>query len=768
MAKIIQVARFTADGTNVERAFKGMGDAGDKSFDRIKQGARSIPPAMRAVDASVGIAKQKVDGLASSTGSLGTVLTSLGPIGIAAAAAVGGIALAFGALQQKAHEAVRAIGSIDGAAQQLGISIEAVQEFRFAMASIGEEATSADAALLSFSKSLGQLYSETGKRALAALRELGFTDTEIRNLGTVEQALPRIADRIAGLGSAAEQAAIAQKLGLEPMLELLQQGSAGFERAAQEAREFGVIIDESVVRRAAEVEDQWKKAATAIDVNLKTIFVELGPFFADITEDIARATAELTEFLRNLGLLRANNGGRAGIEAQIAANQAELAALFGSRTQDEQDMLMVRAAREDASGDALRVQQLTRQNLRLRRELAALGPEQSAVNRQANGDGNGGVTRTGPDPHAQARAWVEALQEEQRARQDLLRITSEHIGISRQEAEGIRVLERDLARLNELRAVGVIQSDDELKALSAIVQLRYDDAEATRRQTEALRVKQSLTQALDRQQQNVSAFEQGAETPRERMLREIAAAESMRGKGASNESVDRTIASITRAYEDMAAAQIRSSEAGWALEAALRGQIRSVEDLEDVLLTMVQNYAIEQFFRSLANATNGGGQQGGGGFNWGSFIGSIFGGMFGGGGYSSGGSAPRSGTRAGGGSMYPGGRYGGAEQGVEMSVVGGWAQVLPNGTFEAIAALARTVQRAQQAPAPAMAGAAPVSVTVNNHTSAEVSVTENQRDGMRQIEILVTRKTGADIASGEHDGAMRGRFGARPPRVRRG
>lgn len=761
MAKIIQVARFTADGTNVERTFKGMGDAGDKSFDRIKQGARSIPPAMRAVDASVGIAKQKVDGLASSTGSLGTVLTSLGPIGIASAAAVGGIALAFGVLQQKAHEAVRAIGSIDGAAQQLGISIEAVQEFRFAMASIGEEATSADAALLSFSKSLGQLYSETGKRALAALRELGFTDEEIKNLGTVEQALPRIADRIAALDSAAEQAAIAQKLGLEPMLELLQQGSIGFERLAIEAREFGAIMDESVVRRMAEVEDQWSQANYSMKVTTNELASVVAPFFADLAEDIAKATVELTEFLRNLGLLRANNGGRAGIEAQIAANQAELAALFGSRTQDEQDMLMVRATREDATGDALRVQQLTQQNLRLRRELAALGPE-APGRAPGGGEGNGGVTRTGPDPHSQARAWVEALQEEQRARQDLLRITSEHIGISRQEAEGIRVLERDLARLNELRAAGVIQSDDELQALSAIVQLRYDDAEATRRQTEALRVKQSLTQALDRQGQDVAAFERGAETPRERMLREIAAAEAMRGQGASNESVDRTIFNITRAYEDMAAAQIRSSEAGWALEGALRGQIRSVEDLEEVLLAMAQNYLIEQFFRSLANMTNGGGQQGGGGsggFNWGSFIGSIFSSMFGGG---------SGGGRAGGGATYPGMRHPVAEQGVEMSVVGGWGQVLPNGTFEAIAALARTVQRAQQTPAPAMAGGAPVNVTVNNHAGADVSVSERQRNGMREIEVAVTRKVGADIASGQHDRPARERWGVRGPRTQRG
>lgn len=759
MAKIIQVARFTADGTNVERTFKGMGDAGDRSFDRIKQGARSIPPAMRAVDASVGVAKQKVDGLAGSTGSLGTVLTSLGPIGIAAAAAVGGIALAFGALQQKAHEAVRAIGSIDGAAQQLGISIEAVQEFRFAMASIGEEATNADAALLAFSKALGQLNTETGKRALGALRELGFTEQDIARMTSVEVALPLIADRIRDLGTASEQAAVAQKLGLEPMLELLQQGSEGFERAAQEAREFGVIIDESVVRRAAEVEDQWKKAATAIDINLKSIFVELGPFFADITTDIANATAELTEFLRNLGLLRANNGGRAGIEAQLAANQAEVAAMLQGLSQADQDMLFARAGRDDASGDALRIQQLTRQNMRLRRELAALGPEASG---RPPGGGDGDRTRTGPDPHAQSRAWIETLQDEQRARQDLLRITSEHVGISRQEAEGIRALERDLARLNELRAAGVIQSDEELRALSAIVQLRHDDAEATRRQAEALRVKQSLSQAIDRQNQNVGAFEQAAETPRERMLRDIAAAEAKRGQGASNESVDRTIFNITRAYEDMAAAQIRSSEAGWALEAALRGQIRSVEDLEDVLITMAQNYLIEQFFRSLANATNGGGQQSDGGFSWGGFFNSFFSSFTGG---SGGGSA---GGRAGGGPTYSGARHPYAEQGPELTVVGGWGQVLPNGTFEAIASLARTVQRAQQTPAPAMAGSAPIKVEVINQAGVEVNVEERQADGMRKIEIMVTRKTGADIANGEHDAAMRGRFGARPPRTRRG
>jgi hypothetical protein len=770
MGRIIQVARFTADGTQVTREFKEMGDAGDRSFDRIKRGAQSIPPAMRAVDASVGVAKDKVSGLAGATGSLGTVLTSLGPVGIAAAAAIGGLTLGFVALQNATRNAVKSLAEIDGTAQQLGVSIETVQEFRFAMLGIGEDAATADAALLAFSRSLGQLNTEIGQRARGALEELGFTDAEIKNMGTVEEALPRIADRIAALDNAAAQAAIAQKLGLEPMLELLQQGSAAFDQAAVRAREMGYVIDTELIRRAGEFDDKWTQAAAAIDVQMKSALIDLAPIFIDLANAIAGATTQVVGFLDQFK--RVEDRANRSLYRRMSELQEERAILlrtFGADTLrggnaergEITDSTIARgfdgAARDRYAFIQERMARISRELIDRARD--SITPITIADTTSPTAPGGG----AGADPLARARAFVQALEDERRVREDLARITGEHAGISREEAESIRVLERDLARLNELRAAGVIETDDELRALSAVVQARHDDAQATRDQNAARQAQAEI----DRRNQANRSFEQSQETPRERMLREIAEAEGRRGQGASDEAVDRRIAQITREYREFAAAQLQASEAGRLLEGVLRGQIRSMEDLEDAVLSMVQEWAINGVFEALGAIFNGGGQQqqqqgGGGGFNWGSVLGSVVSGIFG-----SGYSLSAGGGRAGGGYTQPGARHPYAEQGPEIAVVGGWGHVLPNDTFEGIAAMARMMRRAESA-APASSVGAPVNVIVNNHAGAEVSVSKSQRNGMREIEVAVTRKVGADIASGQHDRPARERWGVRGPRTQRG
>lgn len=206
----------------------------------------------------------------------------------------------FAVLQNQVLAAVRSVAVIDGIAQQLGTSTRFVQEFRFAVFGISGTAEQADAALTSLSRALGQLNTETGRRAREALMGeggLGFTEEEVARMTDVEQALPLIAERIHQLGNASEQAAIAQKLGLEPVLELLQQGSEKLRQAAIDAHHFGYVLDDSLIKRAGVFEDEWTRATNVIDINFKAALVDLAPLFVDLAIEIARATRGLVEFL---------------------------------------------------------------------------------------------------------------------------------------------------------------------------------------------------------------------------------------------------------------------------------------------------------------------------------------------------------------------------------------------------------------------------------------------------------------------------------------
>ncbi|HRE45469.1 MAG TPA: hypothetical protein PKY87_16050, partial [Terricaulis sp.] len=72
-------------------------------------------------------------------------------------------------------------------------------------------------------------------------------------------------------------------------------------------------------------------------------------------------------------------------------------------------------------------------------------------------------------------------------------------------------------------------------------------------------------------------------------------------------------------------------------------------------------------------------------------------------------------------------RHSAAESGPELSVVGGWGHVLPNGTFEALADLARAVQHSQRAPAAPTGGGGRMDVTINNQAPDIVDVRAEER-----------------------------------------
>ncbi|HRO02475.1 MAG TPA: hypothetical protein PLS69_02575, partial [Terricaulis sp.] len=588
MAKIIQVARFTADGTQVERTFKGMGDAGQQMSQRIERGAKSIPPAMRAVDASAGVAKQKIDGLASSTGSLGTVLQSIGPIGIAAAAAIGGLTLAYGALSTATRGAVQQLGAIDVSARRLGVSTDALQEYRFAAIGAGQAGEQADAAITGFNERLGEaLIKRQGAGYETLTGPLGFTPEQVANMRETEEVLPLVIERIAQLGTEAEQLRAAKELGLEPFLAVIQQGPGAFDAAAKAAREMGYVIDKELLERAAEFSGRWSQASEVIDVQFKSALVDLAPTFIFLADQIGVATTALVGFIDRFRELEERStktlerNAREALQGQVDLTRRHGGGVWqggdaarGERLLSEFETLPgLGGVPHATTRHAIRSDQdaadmyaaLTQRRNTILAELSSRESRNAAGNSGAAPGSLGGGVTSGADPMAQARAWIQTLDDERRTREELMRITSAHAGISREEAEAIRVLERDLARLNELRAAGVIASDDELRALSATVQARYDDAAAARRQAEAQRALAQLKQEDTQRRSNVASFEQAQETPRERMLREIREAEAMRQQGASDETVDRRIASITRAYGDMAAAQLRSSEAGWAI-----------------------------------------------------------------------------------------------------------------------------------------------------------------------------------------------------------
>jgi hypothetical protein len=592
MARVVQMARYQADGTQVTRTFEQMGQAGEKMSQRVKQGANSMSPALRGIDAAAGAAKGKVDGLATSTGSLGRVLTAMGPAGLAAAAAIGGIALAFNALQRAALEAMRTVATIDGVANQVGVTTDFVQEFRYAVTATGGDVSIADAALTSFTRNIGQLSTELGKRAKGALEELGFSEAEIRNMNSAEEALPRIIARISQLDNAAEQMAIAQKLGLESVVETLQAGEGAFDSLRQRAHEVGAVLDREMIVRAAEMEDAWKLARLEISANMNGALVELAPVFVKISTAIAEGTHQLVGFLRQMDLIEDRSVDAMTTRLSAAAYERQnLIARFGDDVRRGGD-----ADRSSDSDPGSRLVHFSEQSARNR--VAWLNQEIERLDAAIRARLARPTPRPNPRPDdpptgnpsldaqlAQMRQFVDQLNTETAARDRLNAIMGENAKFSREEAQAVAALQLDLQRLQDARAAGVITSDAELQRLSDLRRAREDETAAIRQQEEERRRLASVEAANN-------ALRSQMESPRQRIAREIAALEKNRDLDPG--LVAERVRQLREEYSELAAAQFEASYAGQALAGVMQGQIRDVGDLGRLLRDLVADAAIRE------------------------------------------------------------------------------------------------------------------------------------------------------------------------------
>ena len=84
------------DGEVVRRALMQLGEDGSKALSRIEQAAKPASKGLLAINEVTSAARVHLEGFAGHLGGVGSVLLRLGPAGLAAGAALGGLAAALG------------------------------------------------------------------------------------------------------------------------------------------------------------------------------------------------------------------------------------------------------------------------------------------------------------------------------------------------------------------------------------------------------------------------------------------------------------------------------------------------------------------------------------------------------------------------------------------------------------------------------------------------------------------------------------------------
>ncbi|MDX2221145.1 MAG: hypothetical protein SFV21_00260 [Rhodospirillaceae bacterium] len=296
----ISIRLSLKDGDLVKRGLEQLGDEGKRALEKIEAAAKGPSPELRALDAGVKGLRVQFDGLADRLGPFGAALRAIGPVGLAASAVIAGIGIAArSTFATLAEESKKASALVD-VADKVGLSVERLQEYRFAAREAGVETGDFDRALEVLARRAGEARDGTGE-LLALTRRYNIELKDGNGQARTTEALYRdIAAAVRNAGDQQERLAIVNDAfgrGAGNMVLLLRDGADGLDRQAAAARQLGVVLSEQAARGAKDLSDQLERLSQIRDTaKLETLFGNAGEVTESFKnlEEAARITGKLS------------------------------------------------------------------------------------------------------------------------------------------------------------------------------------------------------------------------------------------------------------------------------------------------------------------------------------------------------------------------------------------------------------------------------------------------------------------------------------------
>jgi hypothetical protein len=425
--------KLEADTTQLRRAF-------DQSEKQVEQSSRKMQASISKIDLSVA-------GLAKSFGAL------LPALSIAAVASF-------------ASSALSAAGDLGELSEQIGISTDAIQAYRFAGTQAGVSNEVLEQSFIRLRQAIGEA-AQGSKAQLDAFKALGIGVLDANGAVRSSEAIfDDLADAYVNAEDKAKFFANAQDLlgrnaqRLAPLLAGGRQGLRDFEEAARRA---GVVLDKELIAAADKAADRIAvltfklKAFGQIGVAELTRLADLGfqGFLAQDEKSLERIQLELDRTAKKVEELRArvknrqDQGFPAGLDAAELAKQERLLAQLEAR----RDFLRgppPSAQPSAPSGPATNPQSQEEADA-IKAATAALEKKVAALRQEADGQYMSEAAK------AQAKATeetlialrakgIQGLNDEQRALIAQLGVQTERIQAQKTEIENIKAF---AATLNE-------------------------------------------------------------------------------------------------------------------------------------------------------------------------------------------------------------------------------------------------------------------------------------------------------------------------------
>lgn len=158
----VSVRFSVTDAETVREALEKLGTDGQRALDKLNAAGQAPAAGLKAVSSIVEDLKSRATGLAFSLGPVGTGLVQLGPIGLAAGAALGLVAAVIGHVIDEANRLGSVSQSLRNLSETTGLAGTALQGLVNAGGQLGIESEKIESSLSRFTSQLDQMHQATG------------------------------------------------------------------------------------------------------------------------------------------------------------------------------------------------------------------------------------------------------------------------------------------------------------------------------------------------------------------------------------------------------------------------------------------------------------------------------------------------------------------------------------------------------------------------------------------------------------------------------
>jgi hypothetical protein len=191
----VSVRFAVKDAEVVRQALANLGKDGEAALKKMDAAGKPVPKSFALLGDVVGTLRERGTTLAGSLGFVGTALLGLGPIGLAAGAALGAFSAATAIATSKANELEQKAGRLEDFAKSLGITITQLQALQIAGAEAGVSNEKVEAgfgrlaaSIDQFRKAQGEAYDQVNRLNPALAEQLARTRDTAQFVNLLAQA----------------------------------------------------------------------------------------------------------------------------------------------------------------------------------------------------------------------------------------------------------------------------------------------------------------------------------------------------------------------------------------------------------------------------------------------------------------------------------------------------------------------------------------------------------------------------------------------------